>query len=175
MENLYILFVKTNKESRVIEQLRRDFGNSSLVPFIPMVEKVFKSSKCLIKEKKAMFPGYVFVESKMASEEFRDSVSVFIRNSSDVVRILTYGESDEIAVRDIEHQALMGLLNEDGYIEMSSGIVEGSRFRITNGPFIGQESIVKRTDRHRMEAVVEMEMLGQNQRVTIGMEIIVKC
>lgn len=45
---------------------------------------------------------------------------------------------------------------------------------ITDGPMIGRESQIKRIDRHKMIAIVEIELMGAKREMKLGLEIIKK-
>ena len=49
-------------------------------------------------------------------------------------------------------------------IEMSEGIVEGSKVIVLSGSFVGHEAEIKRIDRHRRMAELEVSMLGRMKR-----------
>lgn len=62
---------------------------------------------------KIMFPSYVFIESGLCGNEFLQHTSHLIRTSKDIIKILKYGDSDEIAVREDERTSLMSLCNDN--------------------------------------------------------------
>ena len=57
---------------------------------------------------------------------------------------------------------------------MSEGVIENSKVRVISGPLVGKEGFIKRIDRHKRKAFLEMEMFGRVQKVQVGLEIVAK-
>lgn len=57
---------------------------------------------------------------------------------------------------------------------MSSGIIENDRVRILSGPLMGMEGNIRRIDRHKRIAYLEIEMFGRTVEMKVGLEIIKK-
>lgn len=169
----YILFVKTGREQKVEQFLKKRLDTDIFFPFIPLAERLFKISGILKKELKPLFPGYVFIESEVSEQEFIKRVRVQIYDSNDIVHILKYSDT-EIAVRESEKQMLLNLCHEDHYIKSSSGVIVGDRIHITSGALKGWESIVRKVNRHKRQAWVELEFMGALRMVTVAFEIVSK-
>lgn len=105
-----------------------------------------------------MFPGYVFLKSDLKPVDFLRSSHHFVNADKDVIRILRYGNSDEIALREDERAALLRFCNNDHCIESSMGFIEGDRFYIDSGPMVGMESVIKEINRKRTEASFELSL-----------------
>jgi len=100
MSYWYIFFALTDREKYIANKINQSFDNEALTAFIPMQEVLFRSSGKVYKEMKIMFPSYVFIESELCGAEFLQYTSNLIRTSKDIIKILKYGDSDEIAVRE---------------------------------------------------------------------------
>lgn len=59
-------------------------------------------------------------------------------------------------------------------IQMSEGIVEGGKVIVLRGPLVGHEAEIKRIDRHRRMAELEVSMLGRTKTIRLGLEIVSK-
>ena len=59
-------------------------------------------------------------------------------------------------------------------VEMSSGIIENDRVQILSGPLMGMEGNIRRIDRHKRIAYLEIEMFGRTVEMKVGLEIIRK-
>jgi len=169
----YVIFVLTGREYKVEWFLKERLDADLFTPFIPLHECIFKKKGIVKKEVKPLFSSYVFIESEMPGQEFIKSVSNIFRTSNDIIRLLKYSDT-EIAMRESERQALLSLSNDDYCIESSTGIKEGSRIYITDGPLKGRESIIKKVDRHKRKAWIEMEFMGEIRLVTVGLELVSK-
>jgi Transcription antiterminator len=142
MSYWYIFWVLTGHERQVEKRIMDQLYDEGIVPFIPMLETLFKRDGKVKKELNIMFPGYVFAESDLESVQFLQRTHRF-RAAKDIIMILRYGNSDEIAVREDERTALLRFCNDDHCIESSMGFIEGDRFYIESGSMVGMESIIK--------------------------------
>ncbi|NJD03799.1 MAG: antiterminator LoaP [Ruminiclostridium sp.] len=174
MSYWYIFWVLTGHERQVEKSIMDQLYDENIVPFIPMLETLFKRAGKVKKELNIMFPGYVFAESDMESVEFLQRTHRFVRASKDIIGILRYGNSDEIAVREEERATLLRFCNDDHCIEASMGFIEGGRFYIESGPMAGMESVIKEINRKKMEASFELEFMGNITRFTVGLELLRK-
>ncbi len=130
----YVLFTMTGREEKVKQLLVNQLDKNIYKPFIPMLETVFKNSKRIIKkELKPMFPSYVFIESSTTYSEFTKDTRNIIYGSADIIRILNYGDPDDIDMREHERNTLLKLYNGDYCVESSSGIVVGDCTYIKEG------------------------------------------
>ena len=59
-------------------------------------------------------------------------------------------------------------------VEMSCGIIENDRVQIVSGPLTGMEGSIRRIDRHKRIAHLEIEMFGRTVEMKVGLEIIKK-
>jgi transcriptional antiterminator NusG len=169
----YILFVRTAREHKVEQLLKEQLDTSEFMPFVPLQENLFKKAGIVKKEQKPLFPGYVFIQSEVEGQDFLKKINPLVYNSSDIVCVLKYSET-EISMRESERQMLLRLCNEDHCIESSCGILEGDRINIISGPLKGLESIIKKVNRHKRQAWVEIEFMGEIRLVCIGLDIVKK-
>lgn len=169
----YVLFVRTGREERVKRFLENKLDHENITPFIPLHEIIFKRKDFYKIETKLLFPGYLFIESELSDFEFVRKLTPILYYQSDVIRLLRYSQS-EIAMRDSEVQMLLDLYNGDYCIGMSKGIIVGDQIIVTDGPLKGRESIVRKIDRHKREAKIEMMFMGEPRLITVGLEIIKK-
>lgn len=56
-------------------------------------------------------------------------------------------------------------------IGMSRGIMRDGILMVTSGPLKGREELVRRIDRHKRIAEIEIPFGADNRRVTVGLEI----
>ena len=174
MSYWYVIWVLTGHERQVEKAIMDRFCDDDIVPFIPLVETLFKRAGKVKKELKNMYPGYVFVESDLESGEFLQRTQRFVKESKDVIKVLRHGDSNEIAIREDEKAALLRFCNDDYCIESSMGFIKGDRFYIESGPLVGMENVIIELNKKRMEASFEMEFMGAIRRITVGLELLRK-
>ena len=63
------------------------------------------------------------------------------------------------------------MCQEGNLIGMSKGIIREGKTVITSGPLKGREYLIRRIDRHKRTAEIEVPFAGENTRVTVGLEI----
>lgn len=178
----YVLYVRSNTEHKVVKSFQKSFDRKGLQYeleiFCPESEKYYKNKQTLtigkLYQKRPLFPGYVFIETNMPAIEFRSVAFEIIYNSSDIIRLLTYAGSGEIAIKQEERIRLEYLLKGRRCLEHSIGYIEGDAIKITGGPLVGQEGSIKKINRHHRVAQIEIDMFGQKQTVDVALEIIEK-
>lgn len=169
----YVIFVQTGRERKVLKLLEKHLDTSTFVPFIPFHERIFKNSGILKRELKPLFPGYVFVQSEVSGQRFIKDTKSLIHESRDIISILKYSDM-EIEMRENERQNMLSLCNDDHCVESSRGIIEGDKIHIKSGPLKGRESIIKKVDRHKRQAWIQMEFMGDIRLVSVALEIVNK-
>ncbi len=170
----YVLFIRTGREANVELLLKKRLDANVFVPFVPMLETLFKISGQVRRELKPLFPGYIFIESEVSGVEFIKRKNSIISASEDIVRFLKYGDTSEFAMREHEKCMLLNLCNDERCIESSVGIIEGNRVYIKEGPLKGMESIVKKIDRHKRRAVINLDFMGEIREINVALEIVEK-
>jgi len=89
--------------------------------------------------------------------------------------ILHYGDDKkDVVVREGEQLHWQRLFDADFCIKGSVGVIEGDTTRITSGALMGLEGRIKKINRHKREAVVEMQMMGTARDVVLMLEIVEK-
>jgi len=173
----YTLFVKTGYEDYVVRQISSSWKIDDLNSFVPMYDARFRKGGRLISEKRCCTPGYVFIETAMRGVEFYTSVKPFVYLSQNSFRILRYGNGnlDQSFEMKIEEQSILEkILGNERCIEMSQGFIEGDSVIVTEGSLVGLEGFIKRVRRHKMEAIIEFDIMGALREITVGLEIISK-
>jgi len=172
MDNFYVLFVKTGAELKVVKELNSWLDSSSFFPFVPQKEVLFRRNGRMKKEKEICFNGYVFINTDLESDVFITETESVFRRVDGVYRLLNYGERTEILMKENEYKPLMKLLGKDFCIEASVGFIVGDSVRIISGALEGLESSIKRINRHKREAILEVDFMGDVREVCVGLEIV---
>lgn len=174
MKYCYVIYVVSGKEDNVVKQLGSFMDLKHFSVFIPKIEKIFKKKNLIFKEKVTLLPGYVFIESELPDIEFRDYINKILNKTNNVIRLLKYGNSEEISLKESERSAFFSLCNDCYCIKSSNGIIENDRICIKDGPLMGMENKIKRISRHKREVLVELRIMGEIRLVKMALEIINK-
>lgn len=165
----YVIQVRTGSEENIRLQCEANIPQDVMERcFIPYYEERRRIRGEWMTLKKILFPGYVFLITEEIDELFYQLKKVI-----GLTRLL--GAGDEIIpLTERERDFLLRFGGENQIVEMSEGIIEQSRIRILSGPLMGMEGQIRKIDRHKRKAWLEMEMFGRVQRVEVGLEVAMK-
>lgn len=96
-----------------------------------------------------------------------------LRRVIGMARLLKTGE-EITPLSDGEVALLLKMGGEKQKVEMSTGIIEGDLVHIFTGPLQGMEGMIKKIDRHKRMAYLEIEIFGRKVEMQAGLEIIKK-
>lgn len=66
---------------------------------------------------------------------------------------------------------LKELCSEGNLIGMSQGIIKNGIPIVTQGPLKGREHLIRKIDRHKRTAEIEIRLAGRTERMSVGLEI----
>lgn len=171
----YVIQVLGGHEFSVLDKIKRQANASTYKScFVPR----FQARKRIRGEWKTsnnvLFPGYVFVDTGMP-ERFR----IELNKVSAMTKLLSgKGEGGKrifMPLSDDEKTLISSLIGRDDFVlRMSEGIIQGSRVRVLRGPLMGFEALVKKVDRHKRVAYLNLNILGRQTTVKVGLEIVGK-
>lgn len=119
-------------------------------------------------EKKVLFPGYLFLAGE-EPEEWRPKLELL----SGVSGLLGTGR-DAVPLEEEEEWFLKKMGGQEHVVGLSVGNIEQGRLIVTSGPLRGMERYVRKIDRHKRLAWLEMPMLGESRRAQVGLEVVAK-
>ncbi|GHT46545.1 hypothetical protein FACS189454_07860 [Planctomycetales bacterium] len=173
MKNWLILFVRTGNENNLLPILKEKLNPREYLPFVPLVETSFRKNGVVQKIKKTLFPSYLFVQTEVEPDLIADKLSVALKGIKNIYSLLCYGcDKKDVVMRESERLYWERLLGAEFCITASAGFVDNDRIRVTSGALMGLEGSIKRIDRHKRQAIVEMEMMGAKREVALMLEII---
>lgn len=164
---IYVIHVSSGDEQRVCDSI------SKVVPhqlvnecFVPCSEHPFRTGGSWTYVRRPTFPGYVFVDTPNVVE-----LEAALRRVPYFTRALGVGgvcmplSPDEVAWL----QAVTSC--GDRTLKMSRGIIKQGQLMILSGPLMGRSAQVRKIDRHKRLAWVEIEMFGRTNIVKLGLEV----
>lgn len=111
----------------------------------------------------ALFPGYFF-----ARFDYQDS-AYQVRSAPGILKIVQFGDyAPPIPAGVID--MLAAHIPEEGVVEVTSEFKAGDEVRITEGPFAGLLSVLKRVMPGRQRVQVLLEFLGNPVLAEVGMD-----
>lgn len=105
-------------------------------------------------EKRRLLPGYIFLSGTKAMKMKRE-----------------LKEDPGISLIPCKLSYLKSLCSEDNLIEISKGIIRGGVPVVLDGPLKGREYLIRKIDRHKRIAELEVPFAGKDTRITVGLEI----
>lgn len=106
-------------------------------------------------ERRALLPGYIFLSGEMppvgeGEEELKGS---------------------HISMVFCGPLYMKTLCQRDNLVVMSKGIIKNGNPIVTSGPLKGREELIRRIDRHKRTAEIEIPLGTGKTQVTVGLEI----
>lgn len=165
----YVIQVRTGTEENICVQCKRTIPKEILERcFIPHYEEKKKIQGRWKKQERILFPGYVFVVT-----DDIDQLSDKLKHLIGMARLISTGD-DIVPLTDREVTLLLSFGGEEQLVEMSEGIICGDEVIIYTGPLQGKEGYIKKIDRHKRKAWLEIPFFGSVQTVQVGLEIVEK-
>ena len=114
-------------------------------------------------------PGYLFIITKDPG-----TLADALRAVPAFTRLL--GNSDYFTPLSDAEAKMMDAFTETNHrvVAMSEGVIEGDEVRVLKGPLMHQTGLIKRIDRHKRLAYLEISILGRQKQVPVGLEIVAK-
>jgi len=166
----YTLSVVSGQEQIVLENLKERIKRAGLeedvVDFmIPIVPEIYKrGSKKVVRQKK-LYPGYVFVKSKM-----NDKIWNVLRNTP-WVRLIVGADIHPIPLTDEEYQAILQKIKEKTEkSEHAIAFKPGDVVELLEGDFKGTKWRVSEVDFERWLVQVIIELLGRSVPVVVDFD-----
>lgn len=165
----YVIQVRTGTEEVIRKQCENIIEKEILDrSFIPYCEQMKRYQGEWHKEKTILFPGYVFLVSG-------DEEKLYHRLKKVVGLTKLIGTGREIVpLNEAEVEFLLEFGMEKQIVSMSEGIIENDKVVIITGPLKGNEGLIRKIDRHKRRAYLEIEMFGRKMETQVGLEIVAK-
>ena len=165
----YVVQVRTGTEENIRTQCLRKISSEILERcFIPYYEEKKHIRGEWTVKKKVLFPGYVFVVT-----EDMDQLYQSLKSVAGLTKLIGTGR-EVVPLTEEEKQFMLDLGGEEQVVPLSEGIIENSVTKIRSGPLKGREGLIRKIDRHKRKAWLEVEMFGRKQEIEVGLEIVAK-
>lgn len=165
----YVMQVRTGLEENIRLQCQRKISSDVLKGcFIPYYEEKrhIKGEWRILR--KILFPGYVFLDT-----EELERFCIELKRIHGFARLL--GTGDEVIPLTEEEVGFLDTFSgEERIVPISTGVIENTKVKVLSGPLVGKEGYIKKIDRHKRKAYLEILMFERIQRIQVGLEIISK-
>lgn len=165
----YVVQVRTGSEESIRRQCEKNIDREIMeLCFIPCYEEQRHIRGEWVTLKKILFPGYLFVVTEKL-EELYENLKIIIG----LTKLLGTGQ-EIVPLTEEEQKFLQKFGGEEQVVVMSEGIIEQSQVKVTSGPLMGMEGYIRKIDRHKRKAWLELELFGRKQTVQVGLEVVSK-
>ena len=120
------------------------------------------------KEKKRMFPGYLFIIT-----EDPEALKPYLRRCPEMSKILGI-DGKPVPLLPHEELFIEKLTGGGDTVEMSIGTKVGDKVIVNQGFLQGRESSIRKIDRHKRKAWIEVDLLGETRIAEVGLEVVAK-
>ena len=171
----YVIQVIGGREENVLRKIEKQADKATFQScFVPKYEVRKRYSGAWKTHHEVLFPGYVFVDTK-TPDLFRIELNKVTAMTKLLSAETETGDKQFIPLSDEEKTLISAFVDGDTHVlKMSEGIIEGDQIRVLRGPLQGYEALVKKIDRHKRIAFIDLEILGRVKTVKVGLEIVQK-
>lgn len=169
----YVVQVRTGKEEKTIEAIKKQLGDSEgfdvFAPYRKSTRKYKGQEKEVIVR---CFPGYVFVETDNPQKLFEA-----LYWTPEFTRLLgREGLTNNFVPLDKDEARMIDILynkDSDRVTEISNiEVKEGQMIRVLDGPLQGIETKIKRVNLHKRLVYIEFTICGRLVEVPLSIKII---
>lgn len=170
MEKWYVIQVRSKAEEKIKKTCEMMISEDVLKEaFIPKNKRLKKMKGNWIEVEEILFSGYVFLVS-----DHPDELYLELKKVPDLTKMLGHYENEIYPLYDEEVEFLKSFSDKEHVVEVSTGFIENETVCITQGPLKGREGIIRKIDRHKRMAIIEVELFGKTTQAKVGLEIVSK-
>lgn len=165
----YVIWVTSGKEEEIKEQCQKRLsGDMYKDIFVLRYTRRMKKKGQWQEVTRRLFPGYIFIDT-----EDIDAIRERLRDI-DAMTIVLGDDDKPVPISDSEQAFLQSLIDDAYVVNMSTGHIIGDEIIIASGPLAGTKGIIKKINRHKKEAEIEVDLMGNVTRARVGLEIVSK-
>ena len=162
----YVVQTMGGREQAAIEKCRNALGAEIASQiFTPRCQLPRKFQGVWQSVEKVAFPGYVFIESDHSAE--LEKLLMRIPSVATPVKI----GGGFYPIRAEEEAVLRQMMDKDSCIRTSQGYFVDQKLVVEQGPLQHFTEMVKKVDRHKRWADVDVILFEEHKRMRVGLEV----
>lgn len=166
----YVAQVQAGRERSTLEMCRRIVPSDVLEDcFMPEYETLWKIRGEWRLVRKLLFPGYLF----FVTDDI-DALHKALLRVPMPIRLLGNEENSFFPLNDKERDWFLSFMDGSHVVRMSEGYITGDKITVTRGPLMGFEGDIRKVDRHKRRAYIDVTLFGRTVPASIGLEIVRK-
>lgn len=159
----YVIQTVSGQEEKCMQQCLRFVGkqyyNEMFIPHY-IEKKHFKKEWHDVK--KVLFPGYLFVDTEQI-----DLVAEGLKKVNRYTKLLRDGDIIS-PITEAEEEFLSMMMDDEHIVRYSEGFLIGEKVCIMSGPLKQCNGWIKKIDRHKRIAKIEIPIFGRRTPVEVG-------
>ncbi|SYX83888.1 antiterminator LoaP [Paenibacillus alvei] len=170
----YALYVKSGEERDVEGFLNKHYDQQSLLCYVPKKLVPEKRQGNVHDSVKVIFPGYVFINTNIISALYyhlRKTPKIFYMVKSGDHK-LDQSYSPYSAITDEEMSMFLQLFGPNDMLGYSDVIMIGKRAKVVSGPLYGKEGIIRKIDKRKSRAKIEIMFMGESRLIEVGIKFL---
>jgi transcriptional antiterminator NusG len=174
--NWFVLFVQSREEQRIAERIQNKLDAEKYVVFVPTRDYAFRNGNGKFEvQQRPWLSGYVFIVTTAGEGECLEAVTPFVHQSADIYKFLSNGgEVDSVKLSERDKSVMTTILDENFNIPALEAVLVGDKVQIMDGTLEGMGGKVKRVNKHKRIAVLEIEMFGTTIECEVMLDILAK-
>lgn len=165
----YVIQVCSGMEESIRIQCERKIPREILSEcMVPHYEEQRKYMGEWHTRERILFPGYLFLVSENLDELYQN-----LKRIIGMTKLLGTGREIVPLTRE-EIEFLLRFGGEERIVKFSQGFIDNSQVQILSGPLKGMEGFIRRIDRHKRKAYLEIPLFGRVLNAQVGVEIVGK-
>ncbi|MDH4200429.1 MAG: antiterminator LoaP [Spirochaetia bacterium] len=181
MSNWYAVQCVSGKEGIVREKLQGLYAHYQT--FFPRRELEIRRSGKTHMEIKALFPGYIFIQSS-SRLIYREALDIARKinetfSSAALLKVVgmyrgakSIGSDEILPIQNHEISLFLEIASENEIVQFSQYKKVGDKIQIIGGPLAGLEAIILKINARKKRVRVGVELMGQTQMIDLGAEMI---
>lgn len=175
MNKWYAVQVVAGQEQAVcdfVTQIAEATGISDALDelFTPKRKTLRMSKGELIEGMEPLLPGYIIAVCRPANLDLLDKA---LRSSPKFAKLIGRYEREFVPLSDEEVSWICAFTRrENRVVEMSEGFIEGGCVKVTAGPLVGKEGLIRKINRRKRTAYLSFQILGRTVETKVGLNLV---
>ncbi|MBD8496935.1 antiterminator LoaP [Paenibacillus arenosi] len=170
----YALYVETGKEDAVSKNLNKLLKEYPLQCFIPKKivpeyrDGTIHDSVCVL------FPGYIFIRTEMNADLYYN-----LKQVPDLYYLVNCGEHKKdkscgyySIISEEEMNWIYKFTGKQGIVDYSNINIINKKVEVVSGPLKGKEGLIKKVDKRKRRAKIEVSFLNKTSLIDVGIHIL---
>ena len=163
---VYVIYTFSGNENKVAEKIRDLVLKPGEDIYIPTYNRGKRIRGRYQVVNAILFPGYIFYETEDAAY-----LKKRLRKITELTKLLE-SERYILPISENEERLLYKLCGKEHILDISTGYIEGGKVRVIKGPMMGLDALIKKVNRKKKTAVIEVELLSRTMEITVGLDVI---